>query len=286
MIQPGPQFRSRLRQLQAMLMTLAVLPSRLLPGCCALCGAAASSAVCAACRRLAASGTADGAGAEFGAAGGISHASAHCRQCACAVTPPALLCGRCLTHPPAFDASFAATRYAPPVDLLVQALKFRAQLPLAQAFAQWLLESLPGTLPEGSDRQVDAALPNQGALAVAGDLLIAVPLSAERLAERGFNQAQEIARPLARALRLPLISETCVRVRDTLPQSGLALADRRDNMRGAFAVIHRQAIAGKRVLVVDDVMTTGHTLDALAACLKRHGAASVTNLVFARTPPR
>jgi ComF family protein len=115
--------------------------------------------------------------------------------------------------------------------------------------------------------------------------MIAVPLSSERLAARGFNQALEIAKPLARALGLPLARHACVRVRDTAPQSGLAPADRRDNMRGAFAVIQRQAIAGKHLLVVDDVMTTGHTLDALAACLKRHGAARVTNLIFARTPP-
>jgi len=105
------------------------------------------------------------------------------------------------------------------------------------------------------------------------------------LAARGFNQAQEIARPLARALRLPLATGSCVRVRDTAPQSGLAPADRRDNMRGAFAVTQRRAVDGKHVLLIDDVMTTGHTLGALAACLKRHGAASVTNLVFARTPP-
>lgn len=176
-------------------------------------------------------------------------------------------CGRCLANPPAFDASFAATAYAPPADLLVQALKFRAQLPLATVFARLLL---------------DAMADESGA---AGELVMAVPLSSERLASRGFNQALEIARPLARALQLPLDIHSCVRVRDTAPQSALAPADRRDNMRDAFAVMHRQTIAGKHLLVVDDVMTTGHTLDAFAACLKRHGAARVTNLVFARTPP-
>ncbi len=246
-----PAFPPSLRRMREF---LATWPARLLPGCCALCGADAAAPVCYACRRL--------------ASGGATEGDACCHQCACPLTSPATRCGRCLTDPPAFDASFAATRYAPPVDLLVQALKFRAQLPLAHAFAHWLLDSIAGQPCAG------------------GDLMLAVPLSAERLAERGFNQAQEIARPLARALQLPLCSDACVRVRDTPPQSGLALADRRDNMRGAFAVMHRPVIAGKHVLVVDDVMTTGQTLNALAACLKRHGAASVTNLVFARTPPR
>jgi ComF family protein len=223
---------------------------RLLPGCCALCGSSAATAICAACcdRYLRPGGP-------------------RCGRCAAPLAVAGTDCGRCLRHAPAFDASVTATSYAAPVDLLVQALKFRAQLALAPAFAQLLLDAL-ASKPAGADA-----------------LMIAVPLSSERLAARGFNQALEIAKPLARALGLPLALHACVRVRDTAPQSGLAPADRRDNMRGAFAVMQRQAIAGKHLLVVDDVMTTGHTLDALAACLKRNGAVRVTNLIFARTPP-
>lgn len=243
--QPPAWPQRALRRLRAALLPLT---AQLLPGCCALCGRDAISPLCCGCRRYAAD------------------TAPRCAVCASVLTTPAPRCGRCSAAPPAFDASFVATPYAAPLDLLVQALKFRAQLPLAHAFAQLLLQ----------------AVANQPG--ARGDLLIAVPLAAERLAERGFNQAHEIARPLARALQLPLLTDNCVRVRATLPQSGLTLTQRRDNMRGAFAVMNRQVFAGKRVLVVDDVMTTGHTLDALALCLKRHGATRVVNLVFARTP--
>jgi ComF family protein len=231
----------------------AALAARLLPGCCMLCGDDARAPVCAACCTRY-----------------LSPHAPRCRRCAVPLpaTAATSLCGACVTDPPAFDASITATLYAPPADLLVQALKFRACLPLARAFAQQMLRAAT------DEPQVMAA-----------EVAIAVPLSAARLAARGFNQAQEIARPLARALRLPLATGSCVRVRDTAPQSGLAPADRRDNMRGAFAVTQRRAVDAKHVLLIDDVMTTGHTLGALAACLKRHGAASVTNLVFARTPP-
>jgi ComF family protein len=113
-----------------------------------------------------------------------------------------------------------------------------------------------------------------------------VPLSRERLEQRGFNQALEIARPLARAWNKPLIIDSCVRTRNTSPQAELPLTQRRVNMRGAFAVRNRRIIENQHVVVVDDVMTTGHTLQELAACLKRHGAARVSNLVLARTPIR
>lgn len=265
---------------------LGTLADRLLPGCCALCGLDSSALICARCdRRYLAHGGArcaccalplahlSGALPPGTAAGPDTETETHAETDTDDPSrrppdmPQAVLCGRCLAAPPAFDASFAATLYLPPVDLLVQALKFRARLPLAKACAQQMLQTM-------------AHEPR-----TQGELVLAVPLSAERLAQRGFNQAQEIARPIARALELPLPMGVCVRVRDTVPQSGLAPADRRDNMRGAFAVMRREAIDGKRVLVVDDVMTTGHTLNALARCLKRHGAAHVTNLVFARTPP-
>jgi hypothetical protein len=117
----------------------------------------------------------------------------------------------------------------------VQALKFGAQLPLAAAFAKRIRKVVPHTAV------ADAAV------------MIAVPLSLPRLGQRGFNQAHEIAKPLARAWRLPLDGMLCVRVRDTEPQSSLSLSKRRGNMRGAFTLMRSDSVKGKHVLVVDDV---------------------------------
>ncbi len=231
--------------------TLRNVATSLLPGACALCGANHCGLLCESCRQR-----------------HVNHPSIRCIRCAIDMGTLQALCGRCLAEPPAFDASFAATSYTAPMDQLVQALKFSRQLPYATVFAQLILQVV-----------------STEAISDAG-LVLAVPLSVERLAVRGFNQAHEIARPLARAWQLPLATDVCLRVRDTEPQSALAPDRRRDNMHGAFAVARREAIAGKHVIVVDDVMTTGHTLDALAACLKRHGATRVTNIVFARTPLR
>ncbi len=195
-----------------------------------------------------------------------------CEQCGLrleAITQesPVRICGQCLSDPPAFDRSLVATDYVPPIDTLVHDLKFRARLPLAQGFGQVL---------------VDVA----GTALSPADILIPVPLSQERLELRGFNQALEIARPIAAVWKLPLLTDICVRTRNTSAQAELPLSQRRVNMRGAFAVRDRKAIENKHVLVIDDVMTTGHTLRELAACLKRHGAARVSNLVLARTPMR
>lgn len=177
------------------------------------------------------------------------------------------LCGQCLHDLPAFDDGIVVTDYVPPIDALVQDLKFRARLPLARAFGHMLIHAAGPALKQA-------------------DILLPVPLSRERLEQRGFNQALEIARPVAREWKLPLITDACVRTKHTSPQAELSLPQRRVNMRGAFAVRDRKLIENRHVVMVDDVMTTGHTLRELAACLKRHGAARVSHLVLARTPVR
>ena len=196
------------------------------------------------------------------------------RRCeVCALKLPdahARVCGSCLQSPPAFDATIVACDYAAPADVLVKDLKFRARLPLADTFARHLAQAMGHQLSERPG------------------LIVPVPLSEARLTERGFNQAAEIARSLARRTRIPLDPHLCARIRDTRPQAGLPISERRVNMRGAFTTrLDATALSdlrGRHVLLVDDVMTTGHTLNELAACLKRQGAARVTNAVFARTP--
>ena len=180
----------------------------------------------------------------------------------------AKICGVCLRALPAFDATVVACDYAAPSDLLVQDLKFRSCLPLAESFGRVLARVM------------------QRQLTNTPDIIIPVPLSAARLAQRGFNQASESARSVSRHTDIPLRVQMCVRVRDTQPQAGLPLNERRVNMRGAFALPLGASVQNRHVLLVDDVMTTGHTLNELAACLKRHGARRVTNAVFARTPEK
>ncbi len=118
------------------------------------------------------------------------------------------------------------------------------------------------------------------------DLLCVVPLGRERLQQRGFNQALEIARPLARQLKCPVAPRLLLRTRDTRPQALLSPAQRRHNLHQVFALQEKfvSGLAGLHVGVVDDVMTTGATLEETARTLKHGGAARVTNFVFARTP--
>jgi len=221
-----------------------------LPSSCALCGGRANEAVCAACE--------------------AAYVRARPR-CPCCANPAGALdagqrCGACLVQAPAYDATLAACDYALPLDGLVLQLKFGAQL----ALAPWMGRVLGDVL------RTAPALP---------DVLCPVPLGPRRLVERGFNQALEVARPLSKALGVPLAPRLLVRVRDTLAQSGIEPGARRKNVRGAFGLADGADVSGRHVGVVDDVMSSGHTLDDIVSTLKRAGAARVTNIVFARTPP-
>lgn len=184
-----------------------------------------------------------------------------CPVCAIPVVDDGGPCGRCQCLPPAFDASAAALSYVFPVDRLIRALKYRHRFAVSAFLAQVLHPLM---------RPADPAV------------VVPMPLHERRLRERGFNQAAEIARPLARAWGLPLELGAVRRVRDTAPQVSLPWAERRVNMRGAFRC--DVSFGGKTVVVIDDVMTTGATLDELARTLKSHGAARVENRVVARTP--
>jgi len=172
-------------------------------------------------------------------------------------------CGDCQKHPPAFAHTIALYRYAPPVDHFIRALKFHQQLGLARLLGEQLARRL---VPE-------TARP---------DVIMPVPLHNARLRERGYNQALEIARPVARALSVPLDFRSLVRMRATAPQTGMTVEARRKNLRGAFALRDDAAVRNLRVALVDDVMTTGSTLQAAAQCLLAAGASEVEILVIAR----
>lgn len=185
----------------------------------------------------------------------------HCSCCAHPLSTPGL-CGRCLAEPPHYDSVVAACRYAFPLDGLIQAYKYSGRLAAGTALASLLT----------------------GRVLQRPDLIVPIPLTAQRLRERGFNQALELARVLGLQMGVPVHAQLCVKTRDTPPQTRLPWKERRKNIRGAFVV--EGGVAGCHVVVVDDVLTTGATLSELARNLKRAGAATVTGCVIARTVSR
>ncbi len=188
--------------------------------------------------------------------------SERCPRCALP-TSLSTLCGRCLAHPPHFDETQSAFAYDFPLDRLVQSFKYGHRLALAGFLGRQLADL-------AAEMNVD--------------LIIPMPLHAKRLRERGFNQALELARPLARATGVPIDATSCQRLRHTPAQAALPWRERVKNIRGAF---HCTAdFSGKRLLLVDDVMTTGASIDECARTLKLHGAASVSALVVARALPK
>jgi ComF family protein len=170
-----------------------------------------------------------------------------------------------LSHAPAYDHVCAPYTYAFPLDALVQALKYRGMLAIAPLLGSAIASRLANHVGERPD------------------VIIPMPLADARLRERGFNQAQEIARHIATLTGLPLMSRACRKVRDTAPQAALPWKERAKNMRKAF--VCDADFSGQHVAVVDDVMTTGATLNELARNLKLAGATRVTGLVAARTLP-
>ncbi|HET8586221.1 MAG TPA: ComF family protein [Casimicrobiaceae bacterium] len=184
-----------------------------------------------------------------------------CPRCALA-TPDASTCGRCLAAPPPYASTVAAWRYAFPVDRLLQRFKYGGDLALAEPLGDALARAVVvrGERP---------------------DAIVAMPLSRARQRHRGFNHAHEIARRVARVLDVPQ-DAGLVRTRDAPPQAGLAWRERKRNVRGAFVASRCE---GRTVAIIDDVMTTGATLDAAARAVLSAGARRVDAWVVARTPP-
>lgn len=226
----------------------------LLPAPCLKCGeplpAAAPLGLCAACR-----------------SGLVPLPRGACAVCAGLLDafepPPGYRCGACREKPPAYERLLALWLYREPLDRVIQALKFNRLDYLGRHLALALHEGLGGEL---------------GGF----DGIVPVPLHWWRRLTRGYNQAERIARPLASRLGVPLV-QALRRPRPTRAQTSLGRAARDANLRGAFDVPRPGRVRGLRLLLVDDVATTGATLDAAAAALMRAGADGVTALVAART---
>ena len=172
------------------------------------------------------------------------------------------LCGSCQQSPPPYAFVYRFADYAPPLDRLIQQLKFNQKLHLAR---------LLGTLMARDIQQLALALP---------DVLLPVPLHKQRLQQRGYNQAVEVARILATTLQVELDIHSCVRHTSTREQTGLSAKQRKINIKGAFHV--RNAMQDKHVAIVDDVMTTGSTVSEISHALPKQGARRVDVWVCAR----
>jgi ComF family protein len=191
-----------------------------------------------------------------------------CARCGLRLGAAADRCGACLRVPPPFERTVCVADYGFPWDHLITACKFESRVELSDLLSRAL---------GGAAARSPGDRPN---------LLVPVPLSPARLAERGFNQAWELARRLGQAMQIAARHDVLLRPADTAHQAELTRAERQNNLRRAFMVDPRQrgAVHGVRVALIDDVMTTGATAAEAAAALLRAGAGAVDVWVVARTP--
>lgn len=185
-----------------------------------------------------------------------------CLRCALPLPAPGT-CGACLQKPPAMTETHAVFVYGFPLDRLVPRLKFHHDLAAGRLLSELMAQGLSTVTPPAA--------------------LVPIPLHPTRLNRRGYDQALELARPLARALQVPLQPDLLVRTRATSAQSELDAGARQRNLRSAFAVRADMAMPA-HVALVDDVMTTGATLQAAARALRRAGVARVDAWICARVP--
>jgi ComF family protein len=195
-----------------------------------------------------------------------------CQQCALPLATYADFCGQCLQKPPAFSRSVIPFIYQHPVDFLIHNFKYRRKLSHGRALAQLLAHKIRHDQQEHPDNRPD--------------LLLTVPLHWSRRWQRGFNQTEIIAKELAVQLQIPLLTHTCRRRTATPSQKGLSRAQRQSNLRGAFELTKnsQKLIEGKRVALLDDVVTTTATARELSKLLIKHGATDVQIWALARTP--
>lgn len=222
------------------------IQSRLFPARCCLCGGAGSHplALCPGCL------------------GDLPWLKTCCPCCGIPSTNPGRTCGRCQNNPPPFDRTLALFRYQPPISQLIQQFKFNDRLTISRLFSQLLIQRL----------EQEPALPQA---------ILPVPLHPKRQRERGFNQAIELARPIAEHFNMPLLLDVVTRQRDTATQTSLDARQRRKNLRGAFEVT--KTIPHDHIAIVDDVVTTGTTIRELAKTLRKAGIHRIDCWAIAKT---
>jgi len=174
-----------------------------------------------------------------------------------------LLCGSCLSQPPDFDSLSSIFSYQYPLTHLIVNLKFHKQLHLAHSLGCLLAQKIqPRTQP----------LPQA---------LIPVPLHYQRQRQRGFNQALEIARPLSKVLKIPLLHQICTRNKNTLAQSMLNAKQRQDNMLHSFSAVPLNSL--QHIAIIDDVVSTSATVNQLSRVLRAQGATFIEVWCICRT---
>lgn len=176
---------------------------------------------------------------------------------------PQHLCHTCVEHPPSYTRAWTLYPYTPPLQDAIRLLKYQSKVSLATPLANLMLNTLP---------QLDAI-----------DLIIPVPLHHERLCQREFNQALLLADVIGRHLNISISYTNLVRTASTPPQTSLSRKSRLKNLRHAFIVRHPAQLLNKRILLIDDVFTTGTTVNECAKTLRRSGSADVFVLTLART---
>ncbi len=192
------------------------------------------------------------------------HPQTSCPQCG--LSSDGNVCGSCLNSPPDFDVTKAVFLYTFPIDAMMLRYKYGNSLNLGDTFGEFLAEKV----------NAEDCLKNI-------DLIIPMPMHPQRLKDRGFNQALEIAKVLCKNHKEKLDYKSVTRQTLTPPQASLPLKERVKNIKGAFKV--NADLGGQRIAIVDDVMTTGASLNELAKTLKKAGAAHVECWVIARTLP-
>lgn len=174
-------------------------------------------------------------------------------------------CGHCLATPRPFEAARSAVRFEGPVQELIHRFKYGNKVHLSRPLGLITADALSGFVPAGG-----------------ADFIVPVPLHRRRLQERGFNQSQLLGRVLSKRWLIPLSVHNLRRIRWTEPQIGLSADDRRRNVRGAFQVADPSRFRGGRLILLDDVYTTGSTVSECARTLKAAGAGEVLVVTVAR----